>query len=308
MKFAAAALAIAISIAAPAVGQMRPGPLTLTTHALRGGAYWVEGGQSNSGFIVGDKGVIVIDAQATLEGAQKALAEIAKITPKPADTIIVTHADPDHVGGLSGYPGKPTIIEHENTRSEIAVSADDPKAPPPYIPMYKRLASEFQPSRTLVGTETMTIDGLKMVLMHIAPAHTSGDIMIYIPSKKIVYGGDVITTNIGRFPVIHFGGSTEGWIESMKAILALDADLYVSGHGGIETKPQLQARLHDAEQRRDQVKALVLENKSLAEVLQALPDTPAGPFATYTETVYKELTEGYPPASPPWTNLVHKPN
>ena len=300
-------LAAAATVAAPAFGQLRPGPLTLTAHPLRGGAYWVEGGTSNTGFIVGDKGVIVIDAQASPEGAQKALAEIAKVTPKAADTIIVTHADPDHVGGLSGYPNKPTIIEHENTRSEIAVSADDPKAPPPYIPMYKRLAADLQPSRVISDTETTTLDGVKLVLIHVAPAHTSGDIMIFVPSKKIVYGGDVITTNIGRFPVIHFGGSSQGWIDSMKAILALDADLYVSGHGGMETKAQLQARLRDAEERREQVKTLVMQSKSLAEVEQALPDTPAGPFATYTETVYKELTQGYPPASPPWTNLVRKP-
>ena len=143
--------------------------------------------------------------------------------------------------------------------------------------------------------------------MHVAPAHTSGDLIVYLPAQKIVFGGDIILTNTGRFPVIHFGGSSLGWIESMKAILALDADSYVSGHGPMFTKAQRQAQLRDVEQRRADVKALVDQKKSMAEVEQALPEPGANAmFLTFTQTVYKELTGGYPPASPPWTNLIHK--
>ena len=89
---------------------------------------------------------------------------------------------------------------------------------------------------------------------------------------------------------------------------SLDADTYVSGHGPIESKTMLQARVRDAMQRRDQVKAMVNQNKTLAEVEQSLPDPGVGtmPFATFTQTVYAELTNGYPPATPPWRNRIKK--
>ena len=66
-------LLVTTSLAAPVVAQQRPGPLILTPHPLRSGAYWTEGDQSNTGFIVGDSGVIVIDSQSKPEGARKAL-------------------------------------------------------------------------------------------------------------------------------------------------------------------------------------------------------------------------------------------
>ena len=99
------ALAVAVAaLAVPAFAQVKPEPVKLSVHALKGGAYWVEGGTSNQGFIVGNKGVVVIDAQRSVELAQQALAEIAKVTSKPVDTVIVTHGDPDHVAGLPAYP------------------------------------------------------------------------------------------------------------------------------------------------------------------------------------------------------------
>ncbi len=93
----------------------------------------------------------------------------------------------------------------------------------------------------------------------------------------------------------------------MKAMLALDADTYVRGHGPIETKAMLRARLRDVEQCREQIKAMVDQNKSLAEVEQALPETASSPlFPTFTQITYEELTKGYPPARPPWANIVRK--
>ena len=295
----------ALVCSAPALAQQKPMPTVLTAHALTGGVYWIEGGRSNTAFIVGDKGVVAFDAQTTPDDARKELVEIAKITPKPVDQLVISHPDPDHVGGISAFPTGIPIYEHENTRSEIAMSASDPAAPPPYAGMYQALATKFTPTHVLSGSETMTLDGVKMRLIHVAPAHTAGDIFVYLPVQKIVLGGDIVLTNTGRFPVIHLGGSSEGWIESMKAMLALDADIYVPGHGAIESKAAMRTRLADVEQRRQQIRDMVYSGKTLAEVEAALPEPGASPmFASFTQTVYGELAQGYPPASPPWRNLV----
>ena len=300
-------MALAAMLASPVAAQMRPGPVTLTTHALRGGVYWVSGGVSNTGFIVGDRGVVVFDPQATAEAGAKALAEIAKVTPKPVNDIIVSHADPDHIGGLPAYPAGTPILMQENTRSEIEVSAVDPAIPPMYVAMYKNLVANFLPTHTLSTSETRELDGVRLEMIHVSPAHTSGDIAVYLPAQKIVFTGDVITTNTGLYPSVHIGGSSLGWIEFTKALLALDADTYVPGHGPMETKAQLRVRLHDAEQRRADIKAMVEAHKTLAEVVQALPEPGENPmFIDYTHEVYSELTQGDPPAAPPWRNIVHR--
>lgn len=297
------ALALAATAAA---AQQPPPPVALTVHALHGGAYWVEGGRANTGFIVGKTGVIVFDAQMTPDGVAKELAAIAAVTPLPVDQIVVSHPDPDHVAGLPYYPAGTPITLHENAKSEIVASAADPKGIAFGGAAYRKLVD--LPYRTIGASESVTLDGVALRLIYVAPAHTSGDLIVYLPAARIVYGGDVLLTNTGRYPVIHYGGSSAGWITTMKAILALDADTYVPGHGPIVAKATLTAMVRDVEERRAAIKAMVAAGRTMAEVEAALPEPGANPmFLNFTQMVYKELTEGYPPASPPWTNLVHKP-
>ena len=297
---------LALTCSLPVSAQQQPGPLSLTVHPLKGGVYWVSGGASNTGFVVGAEGVVVVDAQMNAVAAKQVLAEIGKITPKPVNNIVVTHGDPDHVGGLTGYPDSVTIIAHENTEAQIQASAADPNGGPVYGAVYKALAT--LPLKTIANSEKIVLDGVHLNIMYL-PAHSSGDLAIYLPAQKIVFGGDILLTNTGRFPVIHIGGSSEGWITAVKTLLALDANTYIPGHGNIETKAQLQARLLDVEQRRVQIKAMVEQNKSRAEVEQALPEPGANPmFPTFTQTVYDELKRGYPPAQAPWANLVKPKN
>ncbi|WP_206244660.1 MBL fold metallo-hydrolase [Novosphingobium terrae] len=308
------ALATGIALLAMVTGfeaqaQQRPGPLTLTPHKIASGVYWVEGGTSNTGFAVGTTGVVAIDAQQTAEAVQAVQAEIAKITPRRVDTLIITHSDPDHVGGIPSYPPATQIIEQENTRATILATAADTSGAPPMVALYKQLAKAPNPTRLVADSEHATIDGLRVELIHVAPGHSAGDLIIYLPDQKVVFAGDVVTTNTGQFPVIHLGGSSLGWIAAMKAILALDARVIVPGHGAVESREQLTARLKAAEQRRDAVKAMIAQGKSLDEIKQALPETGGNPmFPGFDETTYNELTKGYPgTAVAPWHNIIHRP-
>ncbi len=124
----------------------------------------------------------------------------------------------------------------------------------------------------------MTIDGVKLELYHFAPAHTSGDLIVYLPAQKIVSTGDIVVTNrADDNPNIHFekNGSTEGWLANVKGMIGLNADTYVTGHGDLLTKADLQRKLTATTERRNKIAAMVKEGKTLDEIKAALPDAPA---------------------------------
>jgi glyoxylase-like metal-dependent hydrolase (beta-lactamase superfamily II) len=265
---------------------------TLSVKPLREGVYWVSGGISNTGFIIGDTGVIAIDTQMFLPMARKQLSEIAKLTPNPVNAVILTHSDPDHINGLPAYPHGIEIIAQETAKAEMQKGVEDPYSNGfPADPAIRH----YMPTRTVLHTESMVVDAVPLVLIHTAPAHTDGDLAIYLPTEKIVFAGDLLTPTLGPYPGIHLGkkGSSLGWAESVKAILALDADIYVAGHGEPMSKDELMKRLKVSEERRAQIKSLFDQGKTLKEAKAALHDVPlkgyAAKFPTFTETTYDEL-------------------
>src|ERR1700687_3564389 len=119
------------ALATLAVAQA-PAPAPFMVHQLKPNVYWVEGGGGNSGVIAGDKGVIVVDAKTSPAGGKELLDDVAKITPKPVTTVILTHSDGDHVNGLAAFPKGVAIIAHVNDKKELeaALSAGGRGAPP----------------------------------------------------------------------------------------------------------------------------------------------------------------------------------
>lgn len=284
------ALTVGLNALAAAVHAQGPPPAPLIVHSLGGNVSWVEGGGGNSGVVVGDKGVIVIDAKITAASGKELLNDIAKLTPKPVNTVILTHSDRDHVNGLAAFPVGITIIAQENNKKEQerAIAAGGKDAPP----------ADHLPTRVITKNEDhLKVDGVSLDLLHWGPAHTSGDLVIYLPKQRIVFTGDIITNRPD--PLIHLekNGSSEGWIETTKGIVALDADTFIPGHGGAETKAEVQQYLAHAEAKRAKIKDLAAQGKSLDEIKEAVGDAPPsqsgnGPaFATFTEVVYRELTK-----------------
>jgi cyclase len=266
--------------------QQQPPPLTVKP--LSGGVYWTQGGAGgNTGIIIGKDGVIVVDAKTTPDSAKQVLAEIAKLTDKPVTTVIITHSDGDHVNGLAAYPTGLTIISQENCKKEMVASAGSRGAAP----------QDHLPTKTVSMKESLTIKGVKINLMHVAPAHTSGDLVVYLPAQKIMFAGDIIATN-QPYTLSHAekNGTSEGWIKTVQAMVKLDATGIVPGHGDLQTKADVQARLSKVEAREEEIKKLVASGKSLDQVKQALGETdpPAGngpAFPSFTTVVFNELTK-----------------
>jgi cyclase len=268
----AAVMALVLGVAAGVPAQQGPGggpptPQPLVVHQLKPNLYWVEGGGGNSAVIVGNNGVIVVDTKTTAAAGAELLADVAKITPKPVTTAIVTHSDGDHVNGLASFPAGITIVAQENCKAEMQAAMNSPAG---------AALADHMPTRTVTkNMEDMTIEGVHLRLLHFAPAHTSGDLMVYLPDDKIMFTGDIVAAQ-APYPLIHLekNGSSEGWITTMNGILATDATTFIPGHGNVQMKADLQKRLSDTIARRDQIKALVAQGKSLDEVRQGLGEPP----------------------------------
>jgi cyclase len=280
------ATAVGLALSAIFAAAQGPPPEPFSVSTIKDGIYWTRGGAGgNTGFVVGKDGVIVFDSKMTPDSTREMLAAIAKITPKPVTHVILSHSDADHVNGLSGFPKGVTIIGQENCKKEMEASKDS-RLPAP---------QDYLPTKTFDKELDLTIDGVRVQLRHWVPAHTGGDLVMILPAEKIVFGGDLVDPT--QFALVHAqkGGSTVGWITSVKGILAIDADTFVSGHGGLETKSTLNARLAAVEARRGKIKEMIAAGKSLDEIKKTAgpEEPPNGPFGSpgFTEVVYQELTK-----------------
>src|SRR5258706_5318965 len=233
----------------------------VTIKKLKDNIYMAEGGGGTSTVIIGQNGVIVVDGKNRPPDGKQLVDEVGKLTNKPITTVILTHSDPDHVRGLGGFPKGLTIIAHENDKKEIEQDlAAGGRASPP---------KEYLPNKVVTQMrESTTIEGVKMTLIHVAPAHTSGDLAVYFPDYKVVASGDLIGDGD---PTLHLEkhGSSEGWIKFVSALADLDADTYVRGHAGVGTREQVRQILANAQAKRATIVGLVKQGKSLDDIKQA---------------------------------------
>jgi glyoxylase-like metal-dependent hydrolase (beta-lactamase superfamily II) len=257
-------------------------------------AYYVDVTGGNTGVIVGDKGVIVFDTKTFPHDGERILKAIATVTTKPVTTVILSHSDLDHVGGIVAFPKGIRVIATENCKKELeaAIASHAVNAPPAAAIPTQLLTKE---------REELTIEGVKLVLIHTAPAHTSGDLFLYLPKEKIVFGGDLLTlTRVHALVHAEKGGTSEGLIAMTKALLDVDADQYVAGHGGVIGKPVIIWMLDDIVSERNQVLQLIKQDKSLREIEKITGDPtpdeaigygPVPPFPSFAEVVYNETTK-----------------
>jgi glyoxylase-like metal-dependent hydrolase (beta-lactamase superfamily II) len=234
----------------------------------------------NAFFVVGADEVLVIDGTIREETGKLLLEEIHKVSSKPITHVLLTHSDGDHINGLSAFPAGLTYIAHVNIERDIVKANADNKT--------------RVPEPTVTFTDTMTVvSGTTMLhLTHYAAGHTDGDVVIHIPSQKLAFVGDMVF--VGRNPLIHLhkNGSSFGLVKALQAVLALDADLYLSGHGDPVGRADVETVIGNLQKVQAKVKALVDAKKSIEDVraeFDITPD-PAQRWPHIAEVVYKELS------------------
>jgi cyclase len=231
--------------------------------------YMLKGRGGNIGLSVGADGVFMIDDQYAplTEGIR---AEIAKISDQPVRFLINTHWHGDHTGGNESLGGTGTVIvAHENVRKRM--SSDQVLAL--FGSEVPASTDGSLPIITFDSSVTFHLNGEDIRAMHVAHAHTDGDSIIHFPASNVVHAGDV--TFIGQYPFIDVGtgGSINGIISAVDAILALcdDNTKIIPGHGPLSTPADLRSYRTMLATMRDRIAAMIADGKSLEQVQAAKP-------------------------------------
>ena len=190
------------------------------------GTWWI----NNTGFLVGPQGVFSIDACSTERRTRAYLEAIRRVTPRPVRTVVNTHHHGDHTFGNALFDTA-TIVAHERTRAEAI--AFGPARNQPYWdnPDWGALPLE-PPFLTFTDEIALHAGDTRVTVRHVGtPAHTTNDVIAWIPGASVLFCGDLVFNGGTPFLLM---GSVTGCIEVLEqAVLPLSARVIVPGHGPV---------------------------------------------------------------------------
>lgn len=194
-------------------------------------AYTAEG-DPNTGIVIGDDGVMVIDTQATPVMAQDVIRRIREVTDKPIKYVVMSHYHAVRVLGASAY-GAQQVIASRGTYDLIVERGEaDMKSEIDRFPRLFR-AVESIPGLTwptIVFEESMTLwmGKLEVRIMHVGRGHTKGDSVVWLPQQKVLFSGDLV--EFGATPYTGDAYLTD-WPATLDRIAALKPEALVPGRG-----------------------------------------------------------------------------
>ena len=204
----------------------------IKTTKVAGNVYMLEGSGGNIGVSVGNDGVLIVDDQfAPL--AEKIRAALEKLTQGRLRFVLNTHHHGDHTGGNEVFGETATIVAQSNVRKRLAANEK-----------LRRLAL---PVITFDQTLSVHFNGEEIQAIHYPNGHTDGDGIIWFKNSNVVHLGDHMMTGVFPFIDTTSGGSLDGWIKNIAAIIpTLPADIkIIPGHGRLATLDDLK-QLHKA--------------------------------------------------------------
>lgn len=208
-------------------------------------------GYSNAGLVIDGKESLLVDTLFDERMTAEMLGAMQRATGiggKEITTLINTHANGDHTFGNR-------LVENAEIIASEASAKEMGEQPPAMLANLVRQAPQmgevgeyflhcFQdfdfggvtlrpPTRTFTGRMDVTVGDKAVQLIEVGPAHTEGDVIVYVPKDRVVYTGDIL---FNEGTPIMWAGPTSNWLKACDLIQDIDVDVVVPGHGPITDK------------------------------------------------------------------------
>jgi glyoxylase-like metal-dependent hydrolase (beta-lactamase superfamily II) len=189
-------------------------------------------GDPNTGVIIGDDSVMIVDAQATPRLAGKVIEKVRSVTDKPIKYVVLTHYHAVRVLGASAY-GASEVIMSETARAQVVERGQED-----WDSEFGRFPRLFQghesipgltwPTLTFADRATFYLGRRRVDLRFLGRAHTAGDIVAYVPDANVMFTGDIVEYHSACYcGDAHFAD----WPATLEAIRAFAPDAIAPGRG-----------------------------------------------------------------------------
>ena len=195
-------------------------------------------GDPNSGIIVGDDSVMVVDAQATPVMAREVIRRIRRVTSKPIRYVVLSHYHAVRALGASAYRAQHIITSQATLGLIRERGKADMASEIGRFPRLFRGAESIPgltwPTLVFKGELTVMMGRLEVRILHPGPGHTGGDTVVWIPSQRVLFSGDLVEYEAG----IYAGDAhLQAWPATLEKLRALKPRALVPGRGPALTTP-----------------------------------------------------------------------
>lgn len=199
---------------------------------------------SNAAFVVTPAGVVVIDALGSPALATRLIAEIRKVTTQPITHVLVTHYHADHIYGLQVFKAQGArIIAHSAARvylhsetAQLRLEASRQEL----APWVNDQTHLVEADEWIDADKELVVGGVRFQIKPVGPAHTPEDLVVYLPSEKVLFAGDLVFRS--RIPFVGQADSRH-WIIALDNLLAFDTKVIVPGHGPLSSEARVDMQL-----------------------------------------------------------------
>jgi glyoxylase-like metal-dependent hydrolase (beta-lactamase superfamily II) len=212
-------------------GDMSEKPISFTEIGEGLYAFTAEG-DPNSGVIIGDDSVMIIEAQATPRLAQKVIDCVRGVTDKPISHLVLTHYHAVRVLGASAF-GADQIIMGDAARAMVVERGQEDwdsefQRFPRLFEGHESIPDLTYPTTTFNDDMTVYLGNRRIDLMHLGRAHTAGDIVIRVPDQNVMFTGDIVEYNSACYCG---DGYFSSWGDTLDNIASFDVDAIAPGRG-----------------------------------------------------------------------------
>ncbi len=241
------------------------------------------GFMSNAFAVLTKEGWVVIDALSTPELSKEFVDNLMRVRKAPIKYAIITHYHPDHWYGAKTHKELGAKIVAHKRLMELYQSGEAQlaleNAKQRFGDLFKSVAL-VPPDILVEDRYTLKVGGKTFEVIYMGPAHTDNDLVVYMPSEKVLFTGDLVLYN--RIPFMgDRGASSRGLLEALHKIKKMDAKVILGGHNEPMDMSAVDFTLGYVQFLRENIRKAKEQGKSIDEIREALRDNPYRKYVMY---------------------------